>query len=126
MDDASYGRLDGNGDFGDCNCRRHRLLFIRRFAAHANHDALALFELLTDVVGDLHHLTAIGEAESHPLAFFPRIAQAEAEAVPVTLDAHDLQREQVALTHDLLRVGDAAIDQLRYVDQTFDRTFDAR
>ena len=44
----------------------------------------------------------------------------------VALDAHDLQRQQVALAHHFLRVRDAAVDELRHVDQAFDRTLDAR
>ena len=46
--------------------------------------------------------------------------------MPVALDADDLQRQQVALAHDFLRVRDAAVDQLRDVDQALDRAFDAR
>ena len=37
-----------------------------------------------------------------------------------------LQRQDVALSHRLLRVRDAAVDQLRDVDQAFDGTFDTR
>ena len=43
----------------------------------------------------------------------------------VVLDADDLDRDDVALFDDFLRVGDAAVDELRDVDQAFDRALQA-
>ena len=45
--------------------------------------------------------------------------------MPVSLDADDLQGEEVALSDHLLGVLDAAVNQLRNVDQPFDRAFNA-
>ena len=59
-------------------------------------------------------------------AFVARFAKAEAQAVTVALDADNLQRQEVAFAHDFLRVGDAAVDEFRDMDQAFDGALDAR
>ncbi len=53
-------------------------------------------------------------------------AEAQPEPVTVALDAHDAQRHDVALAHHLARVLDAAVDQLRDVNQALDRPIDPR
>ena len=48
-------------------------------------------------------------------------AERQAQAVSVVLDAHNLQRHDVAFLHDLLGVADATVHQLGDVDETLDR-----
>ena len=66
------------------------------------------------------------ELEAHRFAFFARAAQAQAEPLPVALDADDLERQQIAFAHDILGMADAPVDELRYVDEALDGPFDAR
>ena len=66
------------------------------------------------------------EHPAGPLGVAARLAQAQAEAVAVPLDAHDPGGDDVALGDHLARVVDAAIGQLGHVDEAFDRPFQPR
>ena len=78
-----------------------------------------LGEFLDRRLGDCDDATLLVKLPAADLRFVARFAEREAEAVPVVLDAHDLQRDDIAFVDDFLRVTNATVDEFGDVDQPF-------
>src|SRR5690606_15816415 len=83
-------------------------------------------ERLLGVLGELGYAAVGVELPTADHRLVTRLAEREAEAVTVVLDADDLQRDDIAFLHDFLGVTDTTVDELGDVHEALDRVRQTR
>src|SRR5439155_1625316 len=106
-----YSEITG-GRYIDLGCNGVRRGLAGRGRGHT--------EAVESLLGSGEDVARLVEGPTVFFGLVARLAQAEAEAMAVVLDANDFDGEDVVLVDDFSGVVDAAVDELRNVDKAFD------